>query len=69
MIFGGRAASVTFRSRPKLLDGGRERLLDRRHGQRLGAEEGDAQEEAVGRPVPVLVGLGDVAAEVGDRRW
>ena len=68
MIFGGRAASVTCRSRPSFSTVGRERLLDGRHGQPVGAEEGDAQEEAVGRPVPVLVGLGDVAAEVGDRR-
>ena len=32
-----------------------------------GSDEGDAQEEAVGRTVPVLVGLGDVAAK--GRRW
>ena len=44
-----------------------ERPLGRWRAQRLGAKKGDAKEEAVRRPVPMLVGFGDVPAQIGDR--
>ena len=52
----------------EMLHRGSERLLDHLRRQLLRPEECEAQEKAVVRPVPMLVGLEDIAVKLGDGR-